>query len=74
MQQRYTKLKNKFIPFRIEPRFILLFIILNGILLRLPNLNESLWYDEIFSTHIHLPNLKALAYFGVFDVQYLCQI
>ncbi len=68
MQQRYTKLKNKFIPFRIEPRFILLFIILNGILLRLPNLNESLWYDEIFSTHIHLPNLKALAYFGVFDV------
>ncbi len=63
-----TKPNNKFIPFRFEPRFILLFIILVGILLPLPNLNESLWYDELFSTRIHLPNLKALAYFSVFDV------
>lgn len=63
-----TKLKNRFVSFRFEPRIILLFIILVGILLRLPNLNESLWYDETFSTFSQLPNLKTLAYFGVFDV------
>ncbi len=63
-----TELKNKFIPSRFESRFILLFIILSGILLRLPNLNESLWYDELFSTRNKLPNLKELAYFSVYDV------
>lgn len=62
------ELKNKFILFRFEPRFVLLFIILNGILLRLPNLNESLWYDELFSTRNKLPSLKELAYFSVYDV------
>ena len=63
-----TDLKNRFNYFRFEPRFILLLIILVGIVLRIPNLNESLWYDELFSTHVHLPNLKALAALGIFDV------
>ena len=63
-----SKLKNEFIAFRFAPRFLLLFIIISGILLRLPNLNESLWYDETFSTFNTLSSLKALVYFGVFDV------
>lgn len=35
-------------------------ILVTGLLLRLPNLNESLWYDEIWSTHVMLPNLSVL--------------
>ncbi|MGE0126714.1 MAG: glycosyltransferase family 39 protein [Blastocatellales bacterium] len=35
-------------------------ILLAGLLLRLPNLNESLWNDEIWSTNVLIGNLKAL--------------
>jgi uncharacterized membrane protein len=41
--------------------WILLCIILSpSILLRLPNLNQSLWFDELGSTHLMLYNIDSL--------------
>lgn len=63
-----TKLENETIPVKLRTRLLLSLIILSGILLRLPNLNESLWYDELFSTRNKLSGLRELAAFSLWDV------
>jgi dolichyl-phosphate-mannose-protein mannosyltransferase len=48
--------------------FILALIMALGFLLRLPNLTESLWYDELWSTALRLENLRSLAFTVLYDV------
>ncbi len=48
-------------------RIVSLFVVC-GTILRLPNLNESLWYDELWSTRVMLGNVRDLAFQAVFDV------
>jgi mannosyltransferase len=43
-------------------RLLLLSIIAIALVLRLPGLNESLWFDELSSTHVVLGNVAALAH------------
>ena len=48
--------------------WILLCIILTiAILLRLPNLNESLWFDELWSTRMKLDNIALLSNLVLYD-------
>lgn len=42
---------------RSHPAVILCLILALGVFLRIPNLNESLWFDELDATHIWLGNL-----------------
>ncbi len=46
---------------------IMCIIILMGVLLRLPHLNRSLWYDELWSTSVKLKNPVALGVTILFD-------
>jgi mannosyltransferase len=45
----------------------LLVIIISGFLLRLSNLTESLWGDELWATHVYLGNLRTLVYTILYD-------
>ena len=42
-------------------------ILIAGLLLRLPNLNKSLWNDEIWSTHVLMGSLRALYNIAIDD-------
>ena len=46
----------------------LLLIMLGGFLLRLPNLNQSLWSDELWATHVMLGQLRVLIYTLLYDL------
>jgi hypothetical protein len=45
----------------------LILILIIGLSLRLPNLNESLWNDEIWSTRVLIGNLSALIHTAIDD-------
>ena len=48
--------------------WILLCIILaTAILLRMPNLNGNLWFDELWSTHVMLRSAYSLGYLALYD-------
>ena len=49
-------------------RLALFVILITGLSLRLPNLNESLWNDEIWSTHVLMGSLKALYGMAINDL------
>ena len=51
-----------------QPWLMLSIVVLIAILLRLPNLTESIWFDELWSTYYKLGTFRQLAYYGVYDV------
>jgi mannosyltransferase len=51
-----------------QPWLILSIVVFIAVLLRLPNLTESIWFDELWSTYYKLGSFRQLAYYGVYDV------
>ena len=55
------------IYFQNNSWILLLIILIIAVSLRLPNLNESLWFDELFSTHLILGNMILLSNLALYD-------
>jgi len=55
------------IYFQNNSWILLLIILIIAILLRLPNLNESIWLDELWSTHVMLRSVYSLGYLALYD-------
>ena len=45
----------------------LFFILIIGLLLRLPGMSDSLWYDELWATNVKLGDLRSLAFTAISD-------
>src|SRR5690242_18782828 len=57
------------LPIHVEASWFWVFlIVLVGFTLRLPGMNESLWFDELWSTSLKLSDLKSLAITSLKDV------
>lgn len=47
---------------------VLSVFMLSAVVLRLPNLTESIWYDELWSTRIKLGSVRELAFQAIYDI------